>query len=78
MFFTVEMDICERCSSLLSGSGNPEWIQVIISHYSEKWRHYHTLDHVRCMLNQMDTVIDKLEDTEAVTWAIIFHEYVSR
>ncbi|PIK41509.1 hypothetical protein BSL78_21639 [Apostichopus japonicus] len=72
---TVMMDICQRITSLLPG-GNPDWMQQIENYYNESTRYYHTLDHVCCMFKQMDRVLDKLEDTEAVSWAIVFHDII--
>lgn len=73
IFVPLVMDICQRITSLLPG-GNPDWMQQIETCYNESTRYYHTLDHVCCMFKQMDRVLDKLEDTEAVSWAIVFHE----
>lgn len=52
------------------------WWQQIRNHYQESGRYYHTLNHIDCMFKQMDKVVGKLQDTEAVSLAILFHDVI--
>lgn len=49
----------------------------IVSHYGEPIRHYHTINHVKELLNLVDQyfVIGVLHDSNALRLAVWFHEY---
>jgi predicted metal-dependent HD superfamily phosphohydrolase len=70
------MDRLRVPDSLMEGQ-----YQFLEEHYSEAQRAYHTLSHVRRMLELMDTLRDYREfkgkvDWDALEWAIIFHDVV--
>ena len=52
------------------------WWDEITRRYSEKQRHYHTLDHIADMVARWKGRRDKLQDPNLVAYAIFFHEYV--
>ncbi len=54
-----------------------KWWNQIVHRYSEPQRHYHTLTHVQDMLKHLEEHAEKLQDANAVAFAVIFHEYVS-
>ncbi len=54
-----------------------KWWTVIRDHYSESWRHYHTLSHVLNMLELLDTHCRiQLGNVWEVELTIFFHEYI--
>lgn len=60
-------------SSLDSESRN-KWWEKINSHYSESGRFYHTLQHIFKMFLHFDEYQEKLENKDAVAYAIFFHD----
>ena len=51
-----------------------KWSEEIHGHYSEDWRHYHTMRHLSDMMNHFYTWRDKIADPASVILAILFHE----
>ena len=50
--------------------------QCVVSRYSERHRHYHTLEHVNACLHWLDEVRDRVPDPFAVELALWFHDVV--
>ncbi|PVF98226.1 hypothetical protein CPB86DRAFT_758889 [Serendipita vermifera] len=54
-----------------------KWNATIITAYSETQRHYHTVEHIRSMLDSMDSVDEsEIHDKNTVVLAILFHDIV--
>ena len=50
--------------------------QVLAERYSEKDRFYHNLSHVKALLSLFESLADKLQDHNAIQFAIWFHDAV--
>lgn len=53
-----------------------QWWRVIEDRYTEKQRHYHSLQHVLDMFVLWDGHRERLEGERCVAMAIVFHESV--
>src|SRR4051794_10155353 len=53
-----------------------EVYEQLISAYTDKSRHYHSLDHIIECLREFDNVRDQADDPDAVETAIWFHDAV--
>lgn len=49
---------------------------LLVEGYSQPWRHYHALNHIRACLDRLDEVRDSLGDPDAVELALWFHDAV--
>lgn len=65
-------DLCQKMS--VDTDKRKNWWDIISQHYSEPWRHYHTLEHVQAMLRHMKDDEGVLENSMEVALAIYFHE----
>lgn len=67
-------------ASLMSVLGNPKGaaavLEGLIAGYSESHRAYHTLEHIVSMLDELEEAKLPLEDREAVTMAVWYHDVV--
>ena len=52
------------------------WSSAFTERYTEPQRHYHTLSHVRSMLDCLDECRSLIHDETAVTLAIFFHDWI--
>jgi predicted metal-dependent HD superfamily phosphohydrolase len=50
--------------------------EEIARRYSEKGRHYHTLDHLANMLEQLESCRHLLQDRESVQAALFYHDII--
>jgi predicted metal-dependent HD superfamily phosphohydrolase len=62
-------------SAALSGDPCP-WYERLVALYSEKHRHYHTLQHISECLGEFDAAISQAHDPVAVELAIWFHDAI--
>jgi len=53
-----------------------KWWQIIASAYSEKHRHYHTLEHINFGLLRIDKFTNQFHEPKAVEFAWWFHDIV--
>ncbi|WP_294216521.1 hypothetical protein [uncultured Chryseobacterium sp.] len=44
--------------------------------YTEKSRYYHTLEHLEHMLRELDSVKDRIQDTDLVSLSVFYHDAV--
>ncbi len=51
-----------------------KWWTIIRDNYQEKGRHYHTLEHIKLMLDYSDKCLEELKVSVDVMFAIYFHE----
>lgn len=51
---------------------------MLVEKYTEGWRRYHTFFHIKCMLDELDTVRDKIKNPEFVEFAIFLHDLIYR
>ncbi|MFA5934561.1 MAG: pantetheine-phosphate adenylyltransferase [Candidatus Paceibacterota bacterium] len=67
-------------ASLMALLGNPKGSELVFAElllkYSEPHRAYHTLEHVVNMLDELESVVDKLNDKDAVKMAVWYHDVV--
>jgi len=76
-------DLWRHWQDLLAGFGvGPaaarEAFEQIANRYAEPWRHYHTLEHVASMLDELTkaTAAVSVPDTHALFFAAYFHDVV--
>lgn len=55
---------------------NEETYLGLVKAYSEKHRHYHTVEHVEATLKHLDCIIDIAEKAEEIELALWFHDAV--
>jgi predicted metal-dependent HD superfamily phosphohydrolase len=55
---------------------NPEVFDSLAAAYSEKWRHYHTAEHVSACLRHLDAVSARLDAPKEVEIALWFHDAI--
>lgn len=48
----------------------------IVDHYSNKDRHYHTLDHLNNLLNQLNNVKSLVSDWDTILFTLYYHDFV--
>lgn len=53
---------------------NAYWGEIALQH-SHKSRHYHTLEHLEAVWQQLQPVKDKIEDWEVMLFAIGYHDF---
>jgi len=57
-----------------------KWIPILVLHYNESHRHYHTLNHIHYMLHQLEQIspIVNLSDQQLkiLQFAIWFHDVI--
>ena len=51
------------------------WLEIE-TEYSEQNRHYHTLQHVSDLINELNIVKDDIRDWDAVMFAVYYHDIV--
>jgi predicted metal-dependent HD superfamily phosphohydrolase len=51
------------------------WKELVM-HYSDGKRHYHTLNHLHCLLIQILTYKDAITDLDAILFALYYHDAV--
>lgn len=54
---------------------NNLWLEIFTK-YSEPKRHYHTIDHLKNMLRDLNEVKDKIEDWDTILFAVFYHDIV--
>ncbi|KAN0089207.1 hypothetical protein V8E51_019467 [Hyaloscypha variabilis] len=52
-----------------------KWSNLLLTTYSERHRHYHTLTHVHSMLQHFSSYLPQLTNPTAVGLAIVFHDW---
>ncbi|XP_078574280.1 uncharacterized protein LOC144860766 [Branchiostoma floridae x Branchiostoma japonicum] len=79
---TVEAPLYERWTELCSrdmvrtAEASQAWWRVVKDRYCEPWRFYHNLSHVHSMFLHFDNHRHKIQNQNAVAWAIFFHDIV--
>lgn len=53
-----------------------KWFQIITQRYQESWRYYHTLEHIKELLEYEENFHHKLKNRNVVSLAIIFHDII--
>lgn len=66
-------DVWDRAG--LSGSADPVYDELA-TRYAEPHRAYHTLDHIEACLRELDTVMHRAGDPDALALALWFHDAV--
>lgn len=69
----------ERWSRLMSNWGfgqHPETYDQLVSFYSQKHRHYHTLEHIAACLKHVDTCVAQMKNPREVELALWFHDAI--
>lgn len=66
------LTLCETLD--LNPRLSKKWWTIIRDSYQEESRHYHTLEHIKFMLDCSDRYQNKLSNVQEVTLAIFFHE----
>ena len=54
---------------------NNLWLEIFTK-YSEPKRHYHTIDHLKNMLRDLNEVKDKIEDWDTILFAFFYHDII--
>lgn len=54
---------------------NNLWLEIFTK-YSEPKRHYHTIDHLKNMLRDLNEVKDKIEDWDTILFAVFYHDII--
>ena len=67
-------DLCRAVK--VDQESSDRWWELVREHYTEPWRHYHTLSHLYDMLQHMDSCKKQLKNAQEVELAIFFHESV--
>lgn len=74
------MDLRERFFALwsrLEAFGDPgKAFDLLVNHYSEPHRAYHTLEHITFCLEELEDLGEIADDKDAVEWAIWFHDVI--
>lgn len=76
---SLSSDLQTRWSKLTEGilkDISEKWWNVIKDRYSEPVRKYHTLCHLQKMFHHMDLHLNDIQDSEAMSYAIFFHDIV--
>ncbi|CAL1532438.1 unnamed protein product [Lymnaea stagnalis] len=60
----------------LSPKISENWWSVIFRHYTQEWRHYHSLSHIENLLQLFDQWRQRIVEPENVALAIFFHDIV--
>jgi predicted metal-dependent HD superfamily phosphohydrolase len=68
------LDLCER-KKAFRPLAERAW-NALERRYTESWRSYHTLEHIAALLEEFDTVRHLAQDSQAVEWAIWYHDYI--
>lgn len=80
MLSNADIPFLEQKWKNLTTELNPElvqkWFNFILAQYSEKHRFYHNLAHVQFLLEYAEKYAPKLQDIEAVCYAIWFHDII--
>ena len=63
------------CCATSDAPPGPVW-EVVQRHYCEPHRFYHTLDHLRQCLAELDAATGQVEDPEGTEMAIWFHDII--
>lgn len=58
----------------LDSKTSAKWWDIIRANYQEEQRHYHTLEHLKFMLDCTDNYQNKLNNVREISLAIFFHE----
>lgn len=66
-------DVVSRCAPEADAE---RLYRTVAAKYSEPHRHYHTLDHIRHCLSQLDRVRHLASDPDAIELALWFHDVV--
>lgn len=53
-----------------------EQLDELKRRYSEPQRHYHTWKHIEALLWHLDGISDQLNDSDAVLWALYWHDAI--
>jgi predicted metal-dependent HD superfamily phosphohydrolase len=53
-----------------------QWLEEILSRYTEPQRHYHTVSHISSMLQLSEKYENQIHNTVAVKLAILFHDFI--
>ncbi|MFD6391939.1 metal-dependent phosphohydrolase, partial [Nocardia sp. NPDC060259] len=72
---TSSLDLLDRWTAL----AGPDSVQLgagIIARYAEPHRRYHTVAHLRTMLQAIDELADSATDIDAVRYAAFFHDAI--
>jgi predicted metal-dependent HD superfamily phosphohydrolase len=54
---------------------NTLW-EEIEKNYTEKKRHYHTIEHLENLLRQLDLIRDEIQDWDAILFTLFYHDVV--
>lgn len=54
---------------------NNLWLEIFTK-YSETKRHYHTIDHLEAMINDLKEVKDKITDWDTTILAVFYHDII--
>lgn len=54
---------------------NELWTEIE-KHYSDKKRHYHTLQHLESLLTQLTEVKDKIQDWDVILFTLYYHDII--
>jgi predicted metal-dependent HD superfamily phosphohydrolase len=71
----------ERWSELMAAFGfvaNEGTFRSLVAAYSEKHRHYHTLEHIRACLQHLDICAAQTNERKEVELALWFHDAIYR
>lgn len=51
------------------------WMEIV-THYSSKKRHYHTLDHIENLFQELFPIQEKIEDWDTIQFSIFYHDII--
>ncbi|XP_066298128.1 uncharacterized protein [Branchiostoma lanceolatum] len=68
-------ELCGR-DRIRTAEAGQAWWRVVKERYCEPWRFYHNLSHVHSMFLHFDSHQHKIQNRNAVAWAIFFHDIV--
>ena len=73
--------VAETFTSLMSRytqdrAVSKKFYSELVTSYSEKGRHYHNLNHLESLLQQILPIADQLRDLDTVLFALYYHDAV--
>ncbi|CAG0883952.1 unnamed protein product [Darwinula stevensoni] len=76
----ISSSLREKWDSLKSEISSEEimdkWWNILLTHYEDESRHYHTFTHIHHLFQLMEEHDDKISNREAVSFAIFFHDII--
>ena len=70
----IWIDLCARLG-VESDRRYPVW-QVLVAAYNEPHRHYHTLGHIKAVVNHAERLRECFRDPDTVLLALFFHDVI--